>query len=105
MTTEPMGTIVVNEVVMPVLRIWLEQGAFRVQAQIKALDRAIDFDDRKYDYRLHSMDGQVVLRKTGSGHYQVVTPAGNIVVVSGTPGSWRSVTNDRAQLRRAGIPV
>jgi hypothetical protein len=62
MTTEPMGTIVVNEVVMPVLRIWLEQGAFRVQAQIKALDRAIDFDDRKYDYRLHSMDGQVVLR-------------------------------------------
>jgi hypothetical protein len=45
------------------------------------------------------------VRKTGSGHYQVVTPAGNIVVVSGTPGSWRSVTNDRAQLRRAGIPV
>ena len=40
---------------------------------------------------------------TGSGHVRWCPPAGEIVITSSTPDGKRSITNDLARLRKAGL--
>lgn len=45
------------------------------------------------------------VRRTGSGHYCWITPAGKSIFTPSTPGRGRSMNNTRAQLRRAGLRI
>lgn len=43
------------------------------------------------------------ITETGSGHMRWCAPDGTLVFTSSTPGDYRSLMNDRARLRRAGL--
>lgn len=59
----PQGTIVVDEQILVVDEIRLEAGSFVVRATVWAHpDRDVSFTGGPYDYRLHSDDGQLVVR-------------------------------------------
>lgn len=45
-----------------------------------------------------------VIRRTGGGHFQWLSPDGTTIIVThGTASDWRALRNMKAQLRRAGV--
>lgn len=43
------------------------------------------------------------ITRAGSGHLRWQSPAGDVVITSGSPGDRRSALNERSRLRRAGL--
>lgn len=53
----------------------------------------------------HAVAAGWTIRRTRRGHLLWTAPDGTRVVTAGTPSDWRSLRNDLAQLRRAGLTV
>lgn len=61
MSDDPIGALVVNEIVVPVHRITLERGVFVLHASVRGPAPAVDTTS----YTVHGNDGVVVYRSQG----------------------------------------